>query len=87
MRCPDADTEAAHAAEVSDRGRPKDPNPTLRTLSVGVQNIVVQHALSQSHGIDTRKTVGTSPAPGHRISKIKGLHRPGLAGRGEGSEP
>ncbi len=46
IRCPDADTEAAQAAEVSDRGRPKDPHPTLRTLSVGVQNRVVQHALS-----------------------------------------
>ena len=44
--CVDADTEAVHAAEVSDRVRPKAPNPTLRKLSVGVQNILVQHALS-----------------------------------------
>ena len=43
----DADTEAAQAAEVSDRGRRKDPkpNPTLRTLSIGVRNILMQHAL------------------------------------------
>ncbi len=42
----DADTEAAHAAEVSDRVR-RDPlmhDPTLRRLSVGIWNILMQDA-------------------------------------------
>ncbi len=44
----DADTEAAHAAEVSDRVRREVPqyDPTLRRLSVGVRNTQIHKALA-----------------------------------------